>query len=188
MLFNSIDFAIFLPIVFILYWSVNFFKKLSSQNCLLLIASYLFYGWWEWKFLSLIIISTITDYLIGLKIHKEDNNFKRKTLLLTSIGINLGILIFFKYCNFFIENFNTAFSFFGQKFNLYSSHVVLYWTVERSDQFFIRFFYHYDFLPISFTWMASGWIFSANWGRSANRRSYARSQRGQWRVTRWKEW
>ena len=125
MLFNSIDFAIFLPIVFILYWSVNFFKKLSSQNCLLLIASYLFYGWWEWKFLSLIIISTITDYLIGLKIHKEDNNFKRKTLLLTSIGINLGILIFFKYCNFFIENFNTAFSFFGQKFNISSLNIIL---------------------------------------------------------------
>ena len=125
MLFNSIDFAIFLPIVFILYWSVNFFKKLSSQNCLLLIASYLFYGWWEWKFLSLIIISTITDYLIGLKIHKEDNNFKRKTLLLTSIGINLGILIFFKYCNFFIENFNTAFSFFGQKFNVSTLNIIL---------------------------------------------------------------
>ena len=125
MLFNSLDFAIFLPIVFIIYWSINFYKKLSHQNLIVLIASYLFYGWWEWKFLSLIIISTLTDYFIGLKMSNENHKTKRKALLITSICVNLGILIFFKYCNFFIENFNTAFSFFGQKFNVNTLNIIL---------------------------------------------------------------
>ncbi len=65
MLFNSIDFAIFLPIVFLLYWFVMN-KNLKLQNFLILVASYVFYGWWDWRFLSLILFSTIVDYTIGL--------------------------------------------------------------------------------------------------------------------------
>ena len=77
MLFNSIDFAIFLPLVFILYWYVTQ-RNLKIQNLLIVIASYTFYGWWDWKFLSLIIISTILDFLIGVKLSKEENLKIRK--------------------------------------------------------------------------------------------------------------
>ena len=69
MLFNSLDFAVFLPIVFILYWFV-FQKNLKAQNFLIVMASYLFYGWWDWRFLSLIAFSTLVDYTIGLKLSK----------------------------------------------------------------------------------------------------------------------
>ena len=70
MLFNSIDFAIFLPIVFILYWFVTN-KNLKLQNFLIVAASYLFYGWWDWRFLSLILFSTVVDYTIGRKLRME---------------------------------------------------------------------------------------------------------------------
>ena len=84
MLFNSIDFAIFLPIVFILYWFVTN-KNLKLQNFLIVAASYLFYGWWDWRFLSLILFSTVVDYTIGRKLRIEENQTKRKILLWTSI-------------------------------------------------------------------------------------------------------
>jgi len=73
MLFNSIDFAIFLPIVFILYWFVTN-KNLRLQNLLVVTASYIFYGWWDWKFLFLIFFSTVVDYTIGLKLKAKKNN------------------------------------------------------------------------------------------------------------------
>ena len=66
MSFNSLDFAIFLPIVFLLYWFVTQ-KNLTLQNALIVVASYVFYGWWDWRFLSLIIFSTVVDYNVGLK-------------------------------------------------------------------------------------------------------------------------
>ena len=71
MLFNSLDFAIFLPIVFLLYWFVAQ-KNLKLQNTLIVLASYIFYGWWDWRFLSLIIFSTVVDYLVGQKLRIED--------------------------------------------------------------------------------------------------------------------
>jgi D-alanyl-lipoteichoic acid acyltransferase DltB (MBOAT superfamily) len=112
MLFNSIDFAIFLPIVFFLYWFVAN-KNLKLQNFLIVVASYTFYGWWDWRFLSLILFSTIIDYSVGRKLLNEENISKRKVLLWISILVNLGFLGFFKYYNFFLDNFVTAFSFFG---------------------------------------------------------------------------
>ena len=72
MLFNSIEFLLFLPTVFILYWFV-FNKNLKAQNSLILVSSYVFYGWWDYRFLSLIFLSTIVDYTIGLKIPKQDS-------------------------------------------------------------------------------------------------------------------
>ena len=72
MIFNSIDFFIFLAIVFTLYW-VLLKKSVRAQNILLLVASYTFYGWWDWRFLSLILLSTTVDYFIGLKIESTDN-------------------------------------------------------------------------------------------------------------------
>ena len=124
MLFNSIDFAIFLPIVFILYWFV-IYKSLKLQNLLIVIASYIFYGWWDWRFLSLILFSTVIDYTIGVLLIKEENNFKRKILLWVSILVNLGFLGFFKYYNFFLDNFVSAFSFFGTKINASSINIIL---------------------------------------------------------------
>jgi alginate O-acetyltransferase complex protein AlgI len=112
MLFNSIDFAFFLPIIFILYWFVAN-RNLRLQNLLIVIASYVFYGWWDPRFLTLILFSTLVDYLIGVSLLKEENLKKRKVLLWTSIFVNLGFLGFFKYYNFFLDNFITAFTFFG---------------------------------------------------------------------------
>jgi alginate O-acetyltransferase complex protein AlgI len=124
MLFNSIDFAIFLPIVFLLYWFVTN-KSLKLQNTLILAASYLFYGWWDLTFLSLIVFSTLVDYSIGLGLAKEENIAKRRLMLWISIIINLGFLGFFKYYNFFLDNFVSVFSFFGKEINANSLNIIL---------------------------------------------------------------
>lgn len=124
MFFNSIDFAIFLPIVFILYWFVTN-QNLKLQNFLIVVASYVFYGWWDWRFLSLIIFSTLVDYLVGLGLAKEENPSQRKIFLWTSILVNLGFLGFFKYYNFFLDNFITAFSFFGTPIQAGSLNIIL---------------------------------------------------------------
>ena len=113
MLFNSIEFAVFLPIVFLLYWFV-FNKNPRLQNAFLIAASYFFYGWWDWRFLALIACSSLVDYSIGIALCRTNSKGKRKLLLLTSICVNLGILAFFKYFNFFASNFERAFTFFGQ--------------------------------------------------------------------------
>jgi len=103
MLFNSLEFILFLPAVFIAYWSFNK-CKLRVQNIIILVSSYIFYGWWDVRFLSLIIVSTITDYLIGIKLNSTTSESKRKLLLILSIIVNIGILSFFKYFNFFLES------------------------------------------------------------------------------------
>ena len=71
MLFNSIDFAIFLPLVFLLYWFVAH-KNLKLQNALIVAASYVFYGWWDWRFLALIAFSTLVDYTVGIKLSQQE--------------------------------------------------------------------------------------------------------------------
>ena len=124
MYFNSLDFALFLPIVFILYWFV-FKNKLKSQNIVLLISSYVFYSFWDWRFLSLILISTLADYFIGKALSKTNAQNHRKQLLYSSILLNLGLLCFFKYYNFFIDSFTTAFSFFGQTISVNSLNIIL---------------------------------------------------------------
>jgi alginate O-acetyltransferase complex protein AlgI len=122
--FNSLDFAIFLPIVFILYWFVCN-NNLKSQNFLIVAASYVFYGWWDWRFLSLILFSTIVDYSVGRGLLKQENLTKRKVLLWISILVNLGFLGVFKYYNFFLDNFITAFSFFGTEIKANSLNIIL---------------------------------------------------------------
>ncbi len=124
MLFNSIDFAIFIPIIFILYWFV-INKNLKLQNSLILISSYIFYSWWDWRFLSLIVFSSFVDYYVGISLSKTDGKRKRKILLLISIFVNLGFLGFFKYHNFFIDNFVEAFSWFGYSINRQGLNIVL---------------------------------------------------------------
>lgn len=124
MLFNSIDFAVFLPIVFILYWFV-FNRNLKLQNLLIVIASFIFYGWWDWRFLLLMIGSASIDFFVGILLDKNENTSKRKLLLALSLIANLGILAFFKYFNFFIGNFSAAFSFLGYHIPQWSLKVVL---------------------------------------------------------------
>lgn len=114
MLFNSIDFAIFLPLVFAFYWFLSKYD-IKYQNIFLVIASYIFYGWWDFRFLSLLFFSSIVDFLIGLSLKNETNIKKRKFYLAISLTVNLGLLGFFKYFNFFIDNFVKAFTIFGFK-------------------------------------------------------------------------
>jgi D-alanyl-lipoteichoic acid acyltransferase DltB (MBOAT superfamily) len=124
MLFNSLDFAIFLPIVFLLYWYVAN-KNLKMQNLLIVLASYLFYGWWDWRFLSLILLSTALDYTVGVFLGKQTKPLTRKALVWLSIAANLGFLAFFKYSNFFLENFISAFSFFGREIQANTLNIIL---------------------------------------------------------------
>jgi D-alanyl-lipoteichoic acid acyltransferase DltB (MBOAT superfamily) len=124
MLFNSIDFGIFLPIVFVIYWLISK-KNISIQNLLLLVASYVFYGWWDWRFLLLVLFSTIVDFSIGIALENEKKELRRRILLWTSIAVNLGFLGFFKYYNFFIENFVDAFSFLGYSISHRSLGIIL---------------------------------------------------------------
>ena len=109
MTFTSLEFGIFLNVVFVLYWFV-FDKKTKEQNILILIASYVFYGWWDWRFLILIFISSMTDYIIGQFLEKTEQTSKRKWLLYTSIFVNLGILFTFKYFGFFVDSFKAIFN------------------------------------------------------------------------------
>lgn len=124
MLFNSIEFAIFLPIVFLIYW-IPLKNSRKNQNILLLLASYFFYGWWDWRFLSLILFSSTVDFLIGMKLDSEVNSKHRKNLLILSLFINLGFLGFFKYYNFFQESFVDAFTFFGHKLQVDRLNIIL---------------------------------------------------------------
>ncbi len=124
MLFNTIDFAIFLPIVFGLYWLLKT-TGIRSQNFLLLLSSYFFYGWWDWRFLGLILFSTIVDFTIGIYLEKTSAKRHRLALLITSLSINLGLLFFFKYFNFFLDNLNSAFEFFGEPIGIRAAQIVL---------------------------------------------------------------
>lgn len=113
MAFNSIDYLIFLPLVFLLYWFV-FNKKVKIQNLLVLFASYFFYGLWDWRFLFLIIASTIVDYIVANKIYSCETNLKKRKLWLwISVIFNISLLGFFKYYNFFADSFIDMFQLFG---------------------------------------------------------------------------
>jgi len=124
MSFNSLDFAVFLPVVFLLYWFVTS-RTLRLQNLLIVAASCVFYGWWDWRFLSLILFSTAVDYVVGRALTYQQNLKKRRLLLWTSILVNLGFLGFFKYYNFFLDNLATAFTFLGGAITTRSLEVIL---------------------------------------------------------------
>ncbi len=124
MLFNSINFAIFFPIVFLLYWFATK-GDLKLQNILLLIASYFFYASWDYRFLFLLVFSTLLDYYTGIKMHDAPNQRMRKFWFLLSICINLGFLGIFKYFNFFASSFADALSLLGIKTNFWTLNVIL---------------------------------------------------------------
>jgi len=124
MLFNSFLFLAFLPTVFILYWFV-FNKSNSIQNLFLLIVSYVFYGWWDYRFLALILFSTVVDFFVAKALSKTEQKNKRKYLLWLSLGVNLGLLGFFKYFNFFIESWLDAWRMFGVDMHASSLNIIL---------------------------------------------------------------
>ena len=115
MLFNSIEFLVFLPLVFLAYWAIQPLTRtaagLKTQNALLLVASYVFYGWWDWRFLSLIALSTVVDWWVGRRIHASRN--ARNLWLALSLGLNLGLLGYFKYANFFMASWVDAWGHLG---------------------------------------------------------------------------
>jgi len=124
MLFNSLEFFLFLPLIFILYWFV-FQRNLKLQNALVLAASYVFYGWWDWRFLLLIFISSWVDFICGQRIEDSDDDRVRKRWMYLSVAVNLGMLGFFKYFNFFVESFIDAFSFIGLNLHINTLQIIL---------------------------------------------------------------
>lgn len=123
MLFNSIDFALFFPIVFIIYWVLS--KHLKARNSFVLLSSYVFYGWWDWRFLFLIAFSSVVDFIVGQQLYKIDNKSKRKRVLLISLFVNIGLLVYFKYTNFFIESFVESFRLFGAEIESTTLNIIL---------------------------------------------------------------
>ncbi|MDG1330409.1 MAG: MBOAT family O-acyltransferase [Flavobacteriaceae bacterium] len=124
MLFNSLEFLIFTPIVFVMYWFV-FRKKLNFQNTLILITSYVFYGWWDWRFLGLICLSSALDYMLGIRIDEAKTHKKKKLFLTISLLANFGVLAVLKYFNFFSVSLFEAFDAIGYKIGAFSLNVVL---------------------------------------------------------------
>ena len=124
MLFNSLEFLVFLPIVFLLYWFV--FQKRKWQNLLVIAASYVFYGWWDCRFLLLIAFTSFCSYASGLLLeHFEGQRRKQQAVSATNIVLNLGILGIFKYYNFFVENLETLFSAMGFHLDWVTMNVIL---------------------------------------------------------------
>lgn len=112
MFFNSFHFAVFLPIVFILYWFVGHKSKIN-QNYILILASYYFYSCWDWRFLFLLVFSTLLDYSCALKIEQSSTASTRKLWLWLCVSINVGFLGIFKYYNFFVQSFSVLLSTMG---------------------------------------------------------------------------
>ncbi|MDR0811337.1 MAG: MBOAT family protein, partial [Paludibacter sp.] len=135
MFFNSIDFAIFMPIVFLVYWALGYYVRTKNisplpQNLFLLAASYFFYAWWDWRYLSLILVCSITNYTAGILMMKYAssgfNNVKaRKTILIIACCVCFGILGAFKYYDFFVTSFIDAFALFGVKMQAHTLNLIL---------------------------------------------------------------
>ncbi len=124
MLFNSYAFLIFLPVVFLLYWFV-YNDKLKQQNILLLAASYFFYGFWDWRFLGLLAISTLICYYTGQRIASAESAKGRKRWLWLGVVVSLGFLCYFKYFNFFIQSFADLLNLFGMEAHPLTLHIIL---------------------------------------------------------------
>jgi len=122
MLFNSFIFFIFLGVILPIYYSI---PKKNGRNLFLLLASYFFYGYWDWRFCGLLLLSTLIDFYIGLQIEKAPSQKKKKLFMLTSVFVNLGILGFFKYFNFFVESFEKLGSSLGVHFDYLHLNILL---------------------------------------------------------------
>ena len=123
MLFNSLEYLFFLPLVFIIYWSLK--NNVKYQNIFLLFSSYFFYSLWDYRFLLLILISSITDFTLGKLIYLKKEKLLKKKFLFLSIFINIGILFLFKYYNFFIDSFVEIFNYLNININIHSLNLIL---------------------------------------------------------------
>ena len=124
MLFNSFEFLVFLPIVFLLYWFV--FRGRRWQNLLVVVTSYIFYGWWDWRFLFLIVLTSLCSFVSGLLLEYFEGQRKQEQLVsATNIVLNLAILGVFKYFNFFVENLDVLFSAFGWHLDWVTMKIIL---------------------------------------------------------------
>jgi alginate O-acetyltransferase complex protein AlgI len=134
-LFNSIPFALFLPCVLVLYWAVQR-APLRVQNSLLLLASYVFYGMWDWRFPLLLLVSSSVDYLVSLKLPGVQAPGRKKLLLGLSVAVNLLMLAFFKYFNFFVISFAELMRLFGLNANMDTIRILMpvgisYYTFKK---------------------------------------------------------
>ena len=125
MLFNSIEYLIFLPLVLLLYWKVFNRRSIQTRNGFLLAASYFFYGWWDYRFLGLIILSSAVDYFCGLQIYRATKQSSKKHILFVSLLVNIGILFAFKYFGFFMTEFETLFQKFGMSLHFVDLRIIL---------------------------------------------------------------
>lgn len=124
MVFNSLTFAIFLPVVFLLYWFAAG-RNVRMQNMLLIAASYFFYGWWDWRFLLLLAFTSLVDFGVGYGLNKTDNQRQRKMLLTITLVSNLSVLFFFKYFNFFTDSARELMSLCGWRADFVTIKVLL---------------------------------------------------------------
>lgn len=124
MIFQSIEYLIFFSVVFIFYWTICCRSK-TLQNGLIMVASVVFYGWWDSWFLGLLLLTAFSTFFAGWWMDKIDDQRKRKVILVGVIVLNLGVLFFFKYCNFFVQAFVDAFSLFGGHLNISTLKILL---------------------------------------------------------------
>lgn len=124
MTFQSLEYLIFLPVVFLLYWTI-FYRSKTSQNGLIVAASLVFYGWWDWRFLGLLLLTAFSTFLAGLWMGQTEDQRKRKMMSVGAIVLNLSILFFFKYFNFFVQSFVDAFALFGTEMRLSTLKILL---------------------------------------------------------------
>lgn len=124
MTFTSIEYLVFFPVVFLLYWILG--RNKTVQNIIIVTASLFFYGWWDWRFLGLLLITTLTTFYGGAMIEKTDGDRKKQKWISAGvIMLNLGILFFFKYYNFFIQSFCDTFSLFGKRLSVNTLNIIL---------------------------------------------------------------
>jgi alginate O-acetyltransferase complex protein AlgI len=148
MLFTSITFAIFLLLVFILYWFV-FNRNVKVQNLFLVISSYIFYGWWDWRFVFLLFFISVSNYLIAVQIQNKDQKSHRKIFFIAGLIINTGTLVIFKYFNFFIDGLTNLISLFGFNVNLLTLNIIL--PIGISFYIFLSLSYIIDVYQHKFT-------------------------------------
>ncbi len=122
MTFTSLTFVLFLALMFAGYWGI---RRRRGQNALLVLGSYFFYGWWDYRFCALILLSSLTDFGIGIALNRARSAARRRGLLLISLLVNLGALAFFKYCGFFAESFAHFAALFGWRLGHFELAIVL---------------------------------------------------------------
>lgn len=124
MTFQSLEYLFFLPIVFVIYWVVCR-KSATWQNGFIVLASLVFYGWWDWRFLSLLLITVLSTFFAGWWMGRTADEKGRRWINLSAIVLNISILFFFKYFNFFVQSFADAFSLFGAEVGVHTLKILL---------------------------------------------------------------